>query len=255
MANIGCGANHHPDWINLDLFANSRVKRHNIKRPLPFNDNELDVIYHSHVLEHLKKYEAEKFIKECFRSLKTGGIIRIAVPDLEIICREYLKNLDKATNTNNETDILNYQWNKIEMMDQLIRTDLGGEFAKIVSDEPKNKEYIASRCGDVFFKKEGTREKRIKKILYLLTNLRIKELLTYFQIFISKDKARISGEKHYWSYDRLDLKILLEKTGFTNIKIKKFNESEISNWESYSLDDDGKGAPRKPDSLFMEGVK
>lgn len=117
LINIGCGYNYHKYWINLDLYESSLVKYQNIKNDLPFSDNSVDVIYHSHVLEHLDKNEAKKFINNCYKVLNLGGIIRIAVPDLEQICVEYLKNLNNAFNSSNQEDINCYKWNKIEIFD------------------------------------------------------------------------------------------------------------------------------------------
>src|SRR5680860_1111425 len=92
--NIGCGNNIHTDWINMDLFPSSGIKKINVKKRLPFLDDEVDVIYHSHLLEHLEKQDAMKFMLECHRILKHNGIMRIAVPDLQAICKQYLKNLE-----------------------------------------------------------------------------------------------------------------------------------------------------------------
>jgi len=67
---------------------------HDLRRGLPFNDNSVDVIYHSHFLEHLYKEDAEKFLKECYRILKPGGLMRVVVPDLEVVL-EMFKDGDK----------------------------------------------------------------------------------------------------------------------------------------------------------------
>jgi 2-hydroxychromene-2-carboxylate isomerase len=42
------------------------------------------VVYHSHVLEHLPKDAAPRFVGECYRVLAEGGILRVVVPDLDI---------------------------------------------------------------------------------------------------------------------------------------------------------------------------
>lgn len=106
--NIGCGDNIHPEWLNLDYSPAKGVKKINVKRKLPFANSSVDIIYHSHLLEHLQKPQAAKFITECHRILKKGGIMRVAVPDLQTICKEYLKNLELAKNSGNNLDILNY---------------------------------------------------------------------------------------------------------------------------------------------------
>lgn len=60
------------------------------KRALPFSSNSVEVLYTSHVLEHFPRWKAQEIVKETFRVLKPGGLIRVIVPDLEVLCRRYL---------------------------------------------------------------------------------------------------------------------------------------------------------------------
>jgi predicted SAM-dependent methyltransferase len=116
--NLGCGLCTHPDWVNIDGSWNARLARHpllrktlcslhiltpekagvpwsrdifihDIRKPLPFSDCSVDVVYASHVLEHLYREQAEKLILDSFRVLVPGGIVRIIVPDLRAIIQEY----------------------------------------------------------------------------------------------------------------------------------------------------------------------
>lgn len=50
-------------------------------KKLPFKDKTFDLIYASHVLEHLPWYKIENTLTEIHRILKPGGIIEIWVPD------------------------------------------------------------------------------------------------------------------------------------------------------------------------------
>lgn len=52
-------------------------------------DGSVDVIYSSHMLEHLDRPTAQQFLAEAFRVLKPGGVIRIAVPDLRLLVDRY----------------------------------------------------------------------------------------------------------------------------------------------------------------------
>jgi predicted SAM-dependent methyltransferase len=46
-----------------------------------FKESSIQAILAEHVWEHLTEYEAEVAVKLCFKYLKEGGYIRIAVPD------------------------------------------------------------------------------------------------------------------------------------------------------------------------------
>ena len=57
--------------------------------PLPYDDESVDEIRASHVLEHFGWRESVEVIKEWARVLKTGGRMRIAVPDFRFIAEQY----------------------------------------------------------------------------------------------------------------------------------------------------------------------
>lgn len=69
---------------------------HNLAKGIPFPDNSADYAYHSHVLEHIDRAIAPLFIREIFRVLKPGGVVRIAVPDMEANCRKYLDHVARC---------------------------------------------------------------------------------------------------------------------------------------------------------------
>ena len=61
---------------------------------LPLQPESCEVVYSSHMLEHLDRSGADKFLKEAFRVLRPGGIIRIAVPDLKKQIAQYNDSAD-----------------------------------------------------------------------------------------------------------------------------------------------------------------
>lgn len=73
---------------NYDIFW-SKIKLVDIKKRLPLDDNSVDYIYCSHVLEHFEKYETRSILNECYRVLKKNGIMRIVLPDLKQIVSNY----------------------------------------------------------------------------------------------------------------------------------------------------------------------
>lgn len=107
--NIGCGVDAPDGWYNIDnsptiwlsrvpfgrrLFRTPAwpptVRRRNVLRGLPFSDASVDFIYSSHAFEHFLYTQALALTKECFRVLKSGGVLRIVVPDLSRFVSDYL---------------------------------------------------------------------------------------------------------------------------------------------------------------------
>lgn len=60
----------------------------------PFEDGLVDVIYSSHMLEHLDRAQAQLFLAEAYRVLAPGGFLRIAVPDLSLVIDRYREHGD-----------------------------------------------------------------------------------------------------------------------------------------------------------------
>lgn len=123
--NVGCGQTPTPGWLNLDnsysvLVAQYRALAtilewlgfldeqqkafiriareagilHANALRLPVPDNSADVVYASHLLEHLDRDEAQRFLSEAYRVLVPGGIVRLVVPDLEKLVEEYVATRD-----------------------------------------------------------------------------------------------------------------------------------------------------------------
>ncbi len=72
----------------LDIEADINVDyRWDASKRLPFKDNTFDVIYASHILEHVPWYQSEKVLTEWVRILKRGGVLEVLVPNGLRICK------------------------------------------------------------------------------------------------------------------------------------------------------------------------
>ena len=256
MLNLGCGRNYHNDWINIDIKSSGpNVIAHNLFKGIPYPDDSVDVVYHSHVLEHMPKKFAPVFMKECFRVLKKGGFIRVAVPDLEQIVREYLKHLENAVNGDSES-ANKYEWIMLEMYDQTVRNQSGGEMLDYWKQNPMPAEsFVFDRCGNEaksaveYIRKNNIPSEPAPDILTQAIQNQDDQKI------IDMARFRISGEIHHWMYDRYSLGILLKQSGFSDIHVFKAETSNITDFNTYYLDTDETGKTRKPDSLFMEARK
>ena len=84
--NLGCGNyiahSHEPgqEWINLDRYAHSAGVQivANLEEGLPFKDESVDLLYASHVFEHIRKFP--ELMAECHRVLKPRGVLTLKVP-------------------------------------------------------------------------------------------------------------------------------------------------------------------------------
>lgn len=123
--NVGCGTNPTPGWLNLDnspsvllarvpalmnalgatgLLSGFRLTfakaaqaggiRWADAKHLPVADASAEVLYSSHMVEHLDPPEMRLFLAEVRRVLVPGGILRLGVPDLAILVRDYLTTRD-----------------------------------------------------------------------------------------------------------------------------------------------------------------
>lgn len=81
---VGCGNVILPGWTNLDIEKLPGVDIvDDITTLTKIPDNSCDIIYASHVLEHVGRNEFEDVIRIWNYKLKKNGILRIAVPDFE----------------------------------------------------------------------------------------------------------------------------------------------------------------------------
>lgn len=116
---LGCGHITPEGWINVDGSWNARLSQYpvlrrviqglqllppdhsgkryatnivsfDLKKPLPYPDNSMSAIFASHLMEHLYQTEAQRLLKECYRVLEPGGVLRLVLPDLRSVVEDYL---------------------------------------------------------------------------------------------------------------------------------------------------------------------
>lgn len=122
--NIGCGRTPTPGWLNFDNSASvrfakltpvwrvlaalnaltpdqrsfvefartGRVRYADAARGIPLPDASVEALYASHMLEHLDRPEAARFLAEARRVLTRGGVLRLGVPDIARHIDRYLED-------------------------------------------------------------------------------------------------------------------------------------------------------------------
>lgn len=125
--NLGCGPNALSGWVNYDnsyslvasrlpkiiisiisklnlieknrinlilKYKSQNIQWANLTKKIPEKENTVDVIYISHVIEHLDFEELDLLFKEIKRVMKEGAILRVSVPDFKKLVDDYVMNGD-----------------------------------------------------------------------------------------------------------------------------------------------------------------
>jgi len=66
----------------VETLKRNRFVHHNLEYGIPLPDACADYVFNSHFLEHLSRADGERLVRETFRILRPGGVVRISIPDL-----------------------------------------------------------------------------------------------------------------------------------------------------------------------------
>jgi predicted SAM-dependent methyltransferase len=86
--NLGCGPDRRPGWVNADLGLTGDPHL-DVTRRFPFADETFALVFSEHLLEHLTEAEAARCLREVFRVLRPGGLLRLSTPDLSYFVAMY----------------------------------------------------------------------------------------------------------------------------------------------------------------------
>ena len=278
MINLGCGSRFHPAWVNVDIVpSDPLVTACDLSKTFPFPDGFFDVVYHSNVLEHIRREDAPAFMRACCRILRPRGILRVAVPDMEQICRLYLENLQRACD-NDPAAPARYDWMMLEMLDQTVREQSGGGMLDYLRQNPlPGEDFILERIGNEgrgllrairaqsvaapvapvapIEKKPRKLWQQLKEILCPPHKEQLEQLDAGTASELAIGRFRLGGEVHQWMYDRFSLARLMVASGFVSPQLMTPKISQIPGWPEYHLEIGPDGAVHKPDSFIMECLK
>jgi len=111
--NYGCGFSAPSGWMNFDGSPTLRFERMpllgklytknemrfpdniqygDVVKGLPLPNNSADLVYCSHILEHLSLDDFRLAIQNTYKIMKPGAIFRLVVPDLKVIAKRYIES-------------------------------------------------------------------------------------------------------------------------------------------------------------------
>jgi len=266
--NLACGGVYVADngWVNLDYASFSRdVCQANLLGRLPLPDDSVELVYSSHFLEHIPRDMVTHFLGECLRILHPGGVLRLAVPDLENICRTYLGHRERGEHSQADFAV-------IELLDQCVRRDPGGELSRyfqalklnpLVQSEQIS--FVKERIGQEgmndsspLITRKGSLASMLRRAPAVAEKLWILFVLRMLpKAFRDQNVSLASiGERHHWLYDAYQLQLLLVAAGFESIELCTATSSRFIGFPFHPLDLDADGRPRKGvETLFIEAQK
>lgn len=223
--NIGAGASFlKKNWRVLEYSGskykhNARLIDFNINLfdnlKFPIADNFVDLIYSSHTFEHLHDNNVVHILNESYRILKQRGGIRVVMPDIDLAYNAYLSNdidffIKNTCNAPTHTTLLE-------------------KFARYFSSVDKN-EYSNIEKDFKELSKNVLLDKYTNDIDYRTLN-------------------RGFGDHMNW-FNEEKLFRLLASSGFRNIKLSKYKQSEFDEMRTKEFDN-----TYPKNSIYVEAIK
>lgn len=129
---LGVGKNYLHGWTNVDLFSSVGADLYCEVTRLPFESRSCELIYASHVLEHVHRHMIVATLQHWRDLLRPGGVLRLAVPNFTAICEWYKKTGDLPALTGllygGQNFLRNYHtvvFDKATLTESLTRAGLG----------------------------------------------------------------------------------------------------------------------------------
>ena len=126
---LGCGRRYIPGFVHVDAQAAPHVDIVGPVERLTMPDDSVSLIYASHVLEHFDRQAYKGVLREWFRVLRPGGVLRLSVPDFAACAAIYYESglVDGLTGlvgliVGGQRD--EYDFHKMIFDEQFLRRDL-----------------------------------------------------------------------------------------------------------------------------------
>ena len=271
--NLGCGSIFldSAEWLNIDFAPSSAaVTQANLLERLPMEDGSVELVYSSHFLEHVPRAAVPALLQECSRILAPGGWLRLVLPDLENMCREYLFRREHG-----EHEMADFV--AMEMIDQCVRREPGGEMGRLYdklrgddrAEAATMRAYVRERVGEKLNDEARSNHRFRERLLRAvhrgpmafwawLEDVRIRLCLSALPTAFRAQNISCAGtgERHHWLWDFHQLHVELARAGFLDITRQSASSSAIREFPFHPLDVESDGKPRKgAESMYVEARK
>jgi hypothetical protein len=213
---------YYPRWENIDFYADPLFVDYKIdlrkKIPIPLPDNCAQLIFASHLLEHLSDEDCKFVLAEGFRLLHSNGIIRISVPDM-----------DKAFKAYKEVDDLFFSDGGITVSGENIESKLVNFFASYEMNGYSGGPHVSK-----------------DEVQFMFNSLDKYDFVSWC---ISQIPENAPYKAHINGYDYDKIRRFLFSTGFSNVIKSDYRKSTVPVFREKPFDN------RQKVSLFVEATK
>lgn len=152
--NLGCGSDIREGWTNIDFLPNKARNyiQHDLRKGLPgiiHGVNFVDIIYMSHLNEHLTPEENLHLLRDCHEVIKDNGVLHIELPDFRRTIEAYL---------NGDHEYFNHPAIKAFAPDGLLGQNLDYALHQRVHGKPEHVTFIDSQIMTMWLNKVGFRD-------------------------------------------------------------------------------------------------
>ena len=214
--NIGAGSFYHRHWTNVDYASDwySKHQKENFvnynimdKKPLPFENNSIELAYSSHVIEHVKNDSVQNLLSEIYRVIKPGGGVRITCPDSFLFYQSLL---------NQDISFWNWRHGWFTGVWSTLKSDIN----TVTISDYILREIATPRCRFYKYKKASTAPQEVEKIF------KTKSYADFFDYFTDKLEfdSDTPGDHINW-WDETKIMSFLRSAGFKKVYSSRANQS------------------------------
>lgn len=245
--NVGAGRFSHPYWTNMDKVSEhykERLSPHNVdidlfdQKPLPIENDTAEVFYCSHVLEHIDTESGQHLLNEMYKKLKSGGVVRLTMPDIDLAYQAYVKN-DKSFFIWLRKWSALYPDPRLNFTKNPFNCDIGQIFLSHVAHHAA--EIHPNRVDD-YVTSEGLQE------LFLNNDFESALDILIAKCSLDMQKKHAGQHINWYNYDKA--KRMLITAGFTNIYKSGYQQSLVPIMRNSLFD-----TTTPSSSLYIEAMK
>jgi len=212
--NIGAGSFRHKDWINIDHSSDwySGVQGEMIEwnllelSPIKIISNSADLLYSSHVIEHVTDEAVQNLCNEMYRVLKPNSVARIQAPNVDIFYNNFKKNNITSWLANKNPSMSKIPLGNVSPAQAFVWAFASN--ATNIHRDGANKRLTDDMINKAFFEKDYV------------------DALNYCTSFVSLEKQKKYPGNHMNWWNPTKIISMLEEVGFSEVYESHFGESK-----------------------------